>query len=285
MVKGGYISLPTVDVLDIVDEDLSAGDACVKIVAEACADTGFLALRFPKDNGPLCCRDRVEAAAKASRHFFETATDADKASCRAGKRAYGYFPMQSEALAYDAEVDKRPDLREAFSMGPEHQPPPRMYDPEKDQHMMEYDKLGKFLEIQAFCYQDTPRPTNTASTNRPISGSCAHPAQSAKTAQPAERAVAEGNSQELPQTEADRIGGYTRAPYKHSKYFARRKIKSSFQHTLQDFYRLKSSLGKALLRVMALALDLPRDYFDRAARCHCNSAIERFGIQSPTALL
>lgn len=76
-------------------------------------------------------------------------------SVAANGRAYGYFPMSSEALGYDADVANRPDLREAFSMGPQGpvaggaRPGPRHDPAAKDE---------AYREVDDFCYQETPWP-------------------------------------------------------------------------------------------------------------------------------
>jgi len=52
--------------------------------------------------------------------------------------------MASEALGYNADVAKRPDIREAFSMGPQALPPP--------------GARATHPEVVEFCYQETPWP-------------------------------------------------------------------------------------------------------------------------------
>lgn len=88
-------------------------------------------------------RRKCAAEAKA----FFSLPEAEKAEIAANGRAYGFFPMSSEALGYNADVKNRPDLREAFSMGP----PPSSAPPSEKRD-------EKYREVDDFCYQTTPWP-------------------------------------------------------------------------------------------------------------------------------
>ena len=56
--------------------------------------------------------------------------------------------MESEALGYGAEVDKKPDLREAFSCGPLEPAPLRLRQLQEQ----------RMREVVEFCHQQTPWP-------------------------------------------------------------------------------------------------------------------------------
>lgn len=84
--------------------------------------------------------------AQEARAFFARPA-AEKARVAAHGRAYGFFPVSSEALGYDADAAKRPDLREAFSMGPQ-RPLPPAGSPGAPEPSLVVD----------FCYQETPWP-------------------------------------------------------------------------------------------------------------------------------
>jgi len=86
-------------------------------------------------------KTRKRACAAEARHFFSLPRE-EKAKFAAGGRAYGFFPMNSEALGYNADVASRPDIREAFSMGPQGEPPASL----------------ERSPVVNFCYQRTPWP-------------------------------------------------------------------------------------------------------------------------------
>ena len=114
--------MPTIDLgiwLKDFEDDLkyttsiSKEEVALK-VKKACEETGFFALKIPNAMQTI-----IDDAATASKRFFLAMSDTEKRAFLAGPdNAYGYFPMESEALGYGADVDKKPDLREAFSMGP-----------------------------------------------------------------------------------------------------------------------------------------------------------------------
>ena len=180
--------------------------------------------------------------------FFETTTQDEKlsvAASRHGGGAYGYFPMKSEALGYDAEVSTKPDLREAFSMGPmivsDRLKNVMMQEEEKEEGTCTFDTMELTTTIQSsststttlnkamkdtffqnvvkFCYQETPWPTNNVQN-------------------------------------------------------------PSFQLSMCKFYQEASKVGRILLRIIPLALkqdldlDLEEDYFLPAVMDgeHSNSA-------------
>ena len=93
----------------------------VEKVKQACETVGFFVIVIPT---ALECKSEktITNAAKSARQFFKEETPEKRLECAAKKGnrtgAYGYFPMLSESLGYAANVDKKPDVREAFSMGP-----------------------------------------------------------------------------------------------------------------------------------------------------------------------
>ena len=127
--------------------------------------------------------------------------------------------MQSEALGYFADSQKKPDIREAFSMGPVNgersERLQRKYAAEEDDF---------YRRVIDFCYQPTPWPSS--------------------------------NGQDF-----DSRG---------------------FRDALEAFYRHASSLGTVLLEICALALDLPRDHFERPSVPgeNCNSARTIWYVQT-----
>ena len=167
----------------------------------------------------------VQLAAEASTAFFEARPEL-KQDVVAGANAYGYFPMQSEALGYGADVGKAPDLREAFSVGPSYPPPQRL-------------KMNSRLsDVVSFCYQPTPWPATGS--------------------------VTDGVTEVV-------TGDATGAGEKSSK---QRPSPPPFQSSLQQFYDQSSALGSVLLRLVALALELPESHFENASAPgeHSNSA-------------
>merc|ERR1711907_613897 len=94
----------------------------------------------------------MQTCCSEAKAFFAM-PESKKAEVRAEQgRAYGYFPMFSEAVGYKADVLNRPDLREAFSMGPtEPLPPPGTEDAPNG--------VPSPSPIVDFCYQETPWPS------------------------------------------------------------------------------------------------------------------------------
>lgn len=144
-VAGGRADgVPIIDVGPFFDEagEEAAREAVVDAVRRACEEVGFfvavghgLDLALPR------------ACATAAYEFFGRSEE-EKTKVAANGRAYGFFPLASEALGYDADVKKRPDLREAFSMGPQ-APLPPAESPERPRGPK---------EVVDFCYQTTPWP-------------------------------------------------------------------------------------------------------------------------------
>ncbi|GAB5354387.1 hypothetical protein AAMO2058_000114500 [Amorphochlora amoebiformis] len=122
--------LPCIDISPWLDSSApqSSRQEVVSQVGNACENVGFFAVT----NLPKKLRRAIEKASQEAGKLFRHLEKNPKLKAklhdiqRAGvesegegrPRAYGYFPMKSEALGYDADVTKKPDLREAFSMGP-----------------------------------------------------------------------------------------------------------------------------------------------------------------------
>mmetsp|Transcript_3815 Transcript_3815/g.9008 ORF Transcript_3815/g.9008 Transcript_3815/m.9008 type:complete len:326 (+) Transcript_3815:16-993(+) len=124
----------------VVDLRLPAEEV-IATIGRACATVGFFTLRGHGLEAHL-----VREAQEASRRFFEQEEEA-KGRYAANGEAYGYFPRASEALSNDdADVANKPDLREAFSMGPQSGVPPHLRD------------AGALAPVVQFCYQPTPWP-------------------------------------------------------------------------------------------------------------------------------
>ena len=69
-----------------------------------------------------------------------------------------YFPMQSEALGYFADSQKKPDIREAFSMGP-------IDGARSERLQLAYAASSDdefYRRVIDFCYQPTPWPEDAA---------------------------------------------------------------------------------------------------------------------------
>ncbi|CAK0835704.1 unnamed protein product [Prorocentrum cordatum] len=130
-----------VPVIDVAPFFASGADdaqrrAVSAAVADACERVGFFVV-VGHGIDPSVPR----ACAAEARHFFSLPRE-EKAKFAAGGRAYGFFPMNSEALGYNADVASRPDIREAFSMGPQGEPPASL----------------ERSPVVNFCYQRTPWP-------------------------------------------------------------------------------------------------------------------------------
>mmetsp|Transcript_62161 Transcript_62161/g.117860 ORF Transcript_62161/g.117860 Transcript_62161/m.117860 type:complete len:370 (-) Transcript_62161:83-1192(-) len=141
--KQKLASVPVIDLSPFLQEPSTDAD-CDKVaaaVAEACEEVGFF-VAVGHGIDPSLMKD----CAIAGKAFFALPEE-KKALCAANGRAYGFFPADSEALGYDANVEKRPDLREAFSMGPQ-EPLPPPGSPEAPDPS----------EVVDFCYQETPWP-------------------------------------------------------------------------------------------------------------------------------
>lgn len=136
--------VPVIDVGPFFREGApqDAKDAVAGAVRRACEEVGFFVVTGHGIDEAL-----PQACARAAYAFFASPESAKEAVAANG-RAYGFFPMESEALGYDADVAKRPDLREAFSMGPQ-EPLPAEGLP---------GRPGGPGEVVDFCYQATPWP-------------------------------------------------------------------------------------------------------------------------------
>jgi len=84
-------------------------DLVAAAVARACEEVGFLVVKGHGINLEL-----LQACAQHAKAFFGR-PDSEKAQVAAQGRAYGFFPMSSEALGYDADVKKRPRLRRLWT--------------------------------------------------------------------------------------------------------------------------------------------------------------------------
>jgi len=136
-------TVPIIDLQPFLAEPFSEVDQAkvAAAIASACEEVGF----FIVTGHQVILAQLRHCAAEAKAFFALPSTD--KEAVAANGRAYGYFPMTSEALGYDADVAKRPDLREAFSMGPQEPLPP----PGTPGAPVPSDVVD-------FCYQETPWP-------------------------------------------------------------------------------------------------------------------------------
>jgi len=209
--------------------------AVVEAVRTACEETGFLAIT----NIPKALQQAINRASTASKRFFMyvqarkaqadeikskheiearlMASDVKKLPVDGLPKAYGYFPMKSEALGYQADVAKKPDLREAFSMGPVSAA--KRFRPYLAKGSRESPMYSDFFtDVVRFLFQPTPWPTGLGKEEK--------------------------------------------------------RIFREFKESLTEFYEQSSCLGRCLLRVIATALKLSEDHFEKAASDgeHCNSA-------------
>eukprot|EP00954_Amorphochlora_amoebiformis_P020280 1338249-Amorphochlora_amoeboformis.AAC.2 len=115
--------LPCIDISPWLDSSApqSSRQEVVSQVGNACENVGFFAVT----NLPKKLRRAIEKASQEAGKLFRHLEKNPKLKAklhdiqRAGvesegegrPRAYGYFPMKSEALGYDADVTKKPDLR------------------------------------------------------------------------------------------------------------------------------------------------------------------------------
>ena len=147
--------------------------ATVEKVKQACETVGFFVVSIPtslKDKSAKI----IKNASSSARMFFKEETQDKRLECAAKKgsstSAYGYFPMLSESLGYAANVDKKPDIREAFSMGPVvplSERLQRKLDEAKERLKINNCEADELLcNVMDFCYEPTPWPTSTlASTH------------------------------------------------------------------------------------------------------------------------
>jgi isopenicillin N synthase-like dioxygenase len=135
------MSIPTIDLAGFTGNGEAEDAELIEEVRKACESTGFFILE-----GHGIDLELLRNMESASWNFFRDAQPAVRQSVAANGGAYGYFPLESESLAFDADAVKRPDLREAFSMGPPHAAPPGVGD-----------------ELADFLFQRTPFPDDSGS--------------------------------------------------------------------------------------------------------------------------
>lgn len=150
--------LPVIDVSPWYQEtSVDKKDEVVNAVRTACENIGFLVVTGIPNELTMAIA-RAEAAARTM--FLNRAEDTIE-SCLAAKHgdgAYGYFPQKTEALGYSADSAQKPDIREAFSMGPiEGIRSPRLKAKASDSGT---DDAAFFKRVVDFCYQPTPWPTS-----------------------------------------------------------------------------------------------------------------------------
>jgi isopenicillin N synthase-like dioxygenase len=102
----------TIPVIDLGDHQAAA------LIAQACRDTGFLAVTNHGVDPVL-----IDTASAAATRFFDLPV-ADKMTVAMPYAGYpyGYAPMRGERLAASLGDDTPPDLKETFSMGPVERP-------------------------------------------------------------------------------------------------------------------------------------------------------------------
>jgi len=150
----------------------------VEKVKHACETVGFFIVQVPNNLQEKSALF-IKNAAESARIFFKERNQCKRLQCAAKKGdtigAYGYFPMLSESLGYVANVDKRPDIREAFSMGPILPLSERLQEKldsakkrlegseNTDKQQKEADEC--FCNVMDFCYEPTPWPHEHPSKN------------------------------------------------------------------------------------------------------------------------
>ena len=178
------IELPIVDltpwiseVNEAIDDDSTETDPSLKIsqrlatvekVKEACETVGFFVISIPM-KWQRKSEQIISNAANSSRKFFQEDL-VKRMECAAKKGdktgAYGYFPMLSESLGYAADVNKKPDIREAFSMGPvvplSDRLAKKLDEAQKRLQKDENDSDQLFCDVMNFCYEPTPWPNNSS---------------------------------------------------------------------------------------------------------------------------
>lgn len=131
------------------DKDIAAAQAVVRAIGSACRDVGFVVVTGHGIDPSLTKNAADEAAA-----FFRQPEGAKLAVAARGG-AFGYIPLNSEALGDDGDATLRPDLRETFAMGPVDSLRPAELNPAS---LSAHDR-----EVFEFCYQPTPWPNASAS--------------------------------------------------------------------------------------------------------------------------
>jgi isopenicillin N synthase-like dioxygenase len=125
------------------DDTAAAAAAVVAAVGTACRDVGFMVVTGHGIDPSLTQRCADEASG------FFSQPEPTKLQVAAKGGAFGYIPLNSEALGDDGDAALRPDLREAFAMGPVGNLRPQL-DPAS---LSAHDR-----EVLDFCYQPTPWP-------------------------------------------------------------------------------------------------------------------------------
>ncbi|MEM8934825.1 MAG: 2-oxoglutarate and iron-dependent oxygenase domain-containing protein [Pseudomonadota bacterium] len=103
--------LPIIDLSQFRNGDAATRAAVAEKVDQACRDIGFIVL-----TGHGIPKDVFDAGHRIAGEFFALPLETKTQYERVGESFYGYYQMESSALAYtlDAE-DVSPDLREAFA--------------------------------------------------------------------------------------------------------------------------------------------------------------------------
>lgn len=121
----------------------AAAQDVVDQVGRACRAVGFIVVTGHGID-PSLTRSCADEAAR----FFRQPEGA-KLQVAAKGGAFGYIPLNSEALGDDGDATSRPDLREAFAMGPIENLRPTL----DSARLSVHDR-----EVLNFCYQPTPWP-------------------------------------------------------------------------------------------------------------------------------
>src|SRR6202167_503509 len=119
---------PIIDIAAVPTASAAALKDLGSQVDEICRQTGFLAIV-----GHGVPREVIGAAWYAARALFDLPVDR-KLAARMPYVGYpyGYSPLQAEALAQSLGAETPPDVKESFSIGPLHQPPPTGNEPDAD---------------------------------------------------------------------------------------------------------------------------------------------------------
>ena len=263
------------------DHNYNATISKEEVVSEiqmACEKTGFFALKIPN-----VMQTVIDDAAATSRRFFSMLSEDEKGAYLAGpENAYGYFPMESEALGYEANVDKRPDLREAFSMGPTcamskrlmglrkeiekstKNPEMHTISPEKDTGTCDVSDKEMLMKVMSFCYQQTPfrryRSTNNPSKCCDVKKECVN--------------IDDDEDNGVVENKCLNSKPFIPSPQAEKNIEHLRNIEQEFENNLSRFYDVSSKLGNLILKIMAVSLGLREDHFTEASSPgeHSNSA-------------
>ena len=138
-------AVPVVDVAPFFSHRASAtaADAVAAAVADAALTVGFFVVVGHGIEPAL----RRECAEEARAFFARPEAEKQRVAARGG--AFGFIPMSSEALGDGGDASARPDLREAFAMGPVANLRPALDPAALSPHER---------KVVDFCYQPTPWP-------------------------------------------------------------------------------------------------------------------------------